>query len=142
MKKTEIEEKLKILQKLYKTDFLRPFPIKDCRVILSESDAKFSDFVPSLDVYFSDVAGYCSWGKRIENWSFEKIIEAKHILRKSFFQRFSKFSVLESKISENKTPNLHSQLLITDLMRLTLVDVLSEIETRNSKRKPEYSFVS
>ena len=142
MKKTEIEEKLKILQELYKTDFLRPFPIKDCRTLISENDENLSDFIPGLDVYFSDVAGYCSWGKRIETWSFEKVIETKEILRKGFFKRFPQFSKLESKITENKTPNLHSQMLITDLIRLTLFDVLSEIEIRNSKRKTEYSLVS
>ncbi len=141
MKKEEIEEKLKILRELYKTDFLQPFPIDDCRNILSENGEKFADLVPCLDIYFSDVAGYCSWGKRITTWSDDKLKEAKNSLRKNFFQRFSKFTALASKISEVKTPNLHSQLLIIELMRLTLLDVLSEIETRNLKRKPEYSLV-
>lgn len=141
MSKREIEEKLKILQEFYKIDFLRPFPLEDCRSILSDGDKKFTDFIPSLDIYFSDIAGYCSWGRRIEKWSDEQIKEAKNRLGMSFFQRFGKFSALKGEINEHRTPRLYSQLLIFDLIRLTLLDIFSEIETENSNRKPELSLV-
>jgi len=135
--KKELEEKLKILQELYKSDFLHPFPHQDCRKILAENGGEFEDFIPSLDLYFSDVAGYCSWGKKISSWSVEKVNNVKAELQKTFFQRFPKFSDLQSKITENETPNLHSQLLIFDLMRLTLLDILSEIKTERNAQITE-----
>ena len=98
--KNEVEEKLRILQKLYKSDFLRPFPYEDCRKILKQLNYQNHDLIPCLDVYFSDVAGFCSSGKRVENWSTEKITDAKIKLNKSFFDRFPKLSELKAKINE------------------------------------------
>ena len=129
--KIEVEEKLKILQELYKSDFLHPFPHEDCRKILRRHDNRFELLVPCLDVYFSDVAGFCSRAKRISDWSFEENESATGKMRKSFFERFSQFSDLKPEITEKETPKLYNQLLIYDLMRLTLLDVLSEI--RNEK---------
>jgi len=136
-----IEEKLKILRKLYRSDLLNPFPYSDCRKILTEKD---EDFIPCLDIYFSDIAGYCSWGKQILSWSNEKTIETKNNLQKSFFQKFPAFSEVSLKISDKETPQLYNQILIYDLMRLTLVDILSEIEAERvaqSKSSTELSLV-
>ena len=133
------DEKLKILRKIYKSDFLQPFPYQDCRKILQRTDAGFEDFIPSLDVYFSDVAGYCSSGKRIDDWSIEKIEKAENQMQKSFFDRFSRFSELKSAITERETPQLYNQLLIYDLMRLTLIDILSEIKTEKYSQVTEPS---
>ncbi|MCY7374458.1 MAG: hypothetical protein LH472_00595 [Pyrinomonadaceae bacterium] len=126
--KSEIEEKLKILQELYKSDFLHPFPYDDCRKVLKQNDNQFEDLIPCLDVYLSDVAGFCSWGKRIADWSNEQVADAAIKLGKSFFDRFNKFSELKPQINDVETPTLYNQLLIFDLMRLTLTDILSEIK--------------
>jgi hypothetical protein len=136
-----IEEKLKILQKLYRSDLLNPFPYSDCRKILLEKD---EDFIPCLDIYFSDIAGYCSRGKRILSWSNEETTEAKNRLQKSFFQKFPAFLEVSLKINGKETPQLYNQILIYDLMRLTLVDILSEIEEERvaqSKSSTEFSLV-
>lgn len=137
MKDFELEEKLKILGKLYKSEFLHPFPHQDCRKISSDEN-----FVPSLDLYFSDIAGYCSWGIRIKKWDGEKIEIAKKQLQNSFFQRFVGFSELKLKINEKQTPQLFNQMLIYDLMRLTLLDILSEIKTNRMTQPMEISLVS
>lgn len=126
--KNGIVEKLEILQKLYKSDFFQPFPYEDCRKILKQNRKEFEDLIPSLDVYFSDVAGFCSSGKRIERWTEEQIAAVESKLGDSFFERFPTFTELKSEINEKQTPRLHSQLLIFDLMRLTFVDILSEIK--------------
>ena len=124
--KEEIQEKLEILQSLYKTDLLNPFPYQDCRKLLIAQADDFEDLIPCLDLYFSDVAGYCSWGKRTLSWTDEKIEEIKSRLQASFFRQFPKFKALKPYINEENTPKLYSQLLIHDLMRLTLLDILSE----------------
>ncbi|MBA3602026.1 MAG: hypothetical protein H0W45_12505 [Acidobacteria bacterium] len=135
--KNEIEEKLKILQELYKSDFLHPFPYQDCEKVSFEND--FEDFIPSLDLYFSDIAGYCSWGKKIGSWSAEKIETVKNHLQKSFFERFPKFIKLKSKITDRETPQLYNQLLIFDLMRLTLFDILLEVKAEKNSPVAEVS---
>lgn len=136
----QIREKLEILRELYGSDFLRPFPYQDSRKILAESE---SDFIPSLDMYFSEIAGYCSWGKRVLSWSSEKNIEAQKRLKLSFFQKHPKFARLKLKINDNETPKLYNQMLVYELMRLTLIDILSEIETeRIYKTNPELSLAS
>jgi hypothetical protein len=140
--KSEIEDKLKILQELYRGEFLYPFPHQDCRKIVSENEDEFDGFIPSLDVYFSGIAGFCSHGSRIKSWSMEKIADAENQLNKSFFYRFPKFSELRNRINKKETPMLHNQLLIYDLMRLTLVDVLSEIRTGNHSQATETSQLS
>ena len=127
--KKELEEKLKILQELYKSDFLHPFPYQDCRKLISQNNYELKDFVPSLNLFCSEVAGYCSWGKRIVSWSIEKIEIVESQMQKSLFDRFPQYTELKSRITEQETPTLYNQLLIYDLMRLTLVDILSEIKT-------------
>ena len=124
----EINEKLEILKSLYKTDLLNPFPYDDCRKLLAETTKDFEDLIPCLDLYFSDIAGYCSWGKRSLSWKVEKIEEVRHQLQDSFFRQFPKFNALKPAINEENTPKLYSQLLIHELMRLTLLDILSELK--------------
>lgn len=124
----EIQEKLEILQSLYKTDLLNPFPYDDCRKLLAETADEFQDLIPCLDLYFSDIAGYCSWGKRSLFWTNEKIEEIRHQLQDSFFRQFPKFNALKTVINEENTPKLYSQILIHELMRLTLLDILSELK--------------
>ena len=126
----EIQEKLEILQSLYKTDLLNPFPYDDCRKLLADNSDEFEDLIPCLDLYFSDIAGYCSWGKRSLFWADEKIEEIRHQLQNSFFRQFPKFNLLKPAINEENTPKLFSQLLIHELMRLTLLDILSELKVK------------
>ncbi len=126
--KSAVEEKLKILKALYKSDFLQPFPYRDCEKILTVVGNKFENFVPSLDLYFSDVAGHCSWGEKIAFWSVEKVEAVENQMQKSFFDRFPKLSELKDKITDRETPQLYNQFLIYNLMRLTLADILSELK--------------
>lgn len=126
-----IEEKLNILRKLYQSDLLYPFPYNDCAKISAKDD---DDLIPSLDLYFSDIAGFCSWGKRILLWSNEQSGIAEDTLRKSFSQRFPAFTEVFKLINDKETPQLYNQILVYDLMRLTLIDILSEIENEKINR--------
>ncbi len=141
----EVVKKLEILRMLYKTDLLHPFPYDDCRRLLADNGKGFKDLIPSLDAYFSDVGGLCSWGKRSLNWSHEDIDKHAFILRESFFEKYPVFAPLEISIKDKDTPTLFSQLLIYDLMRLTLLDILPDIKkarTTSSKKSAELSLAS
>ncbi|MCY7376487.1 MAG: hypothetical protein LH472_11015, partial [Pyrinomonadaceae bacterium] len=61
------------------------------------------------------------------------------------FDRFNKFSELKPQINDVETPTLYNQLLIFDLMRLTLTDILSEIKLAGRSQirgKSKFSIVS
>ena|SRR5205807_5082712 len=132
--KKEVQEKLEILQALYKADLLNPFPYDDCRKLLADKNGDFEDLVPCLDTFFSNIAGLCSWGKRSLTWTDEELERIGPQLQKSFFQKFPAFAPLEASISEKSTPKLFDQLLIYDLMRLTLLDILQDIKEAKKDR--------
>lgn len=143
--KQNVQKKLEILRSLYKADLLNPFPYEDCRKLLGDRRGEFEDFIPSLDTYFADIAGLCSWGKGSLNWTDEYIKQYEPKLRQSFFQEFPAFASLEISINETNTPTLFNQLLIYELMRMTLLDILPDIKNaRNAlkKKTPELSLAS
>jgi hypothetical protein len=112
---------------------------------MANSTGKFDDLIPLLDAYFAGIAGLCSWGERSLNWSEEFIDEYTPLLKKSFFQKFPVFTPLEALITEKNTPKLFNQFLIYDLMRLTLLDILPDINSEkniNSRNSPELSLAS
>ena len=141
----DVVRKLEILQLLYKTDLLYPFPYDDCRKLLADKGRDFEDLIPSLDAYFSDIAGLCSSGKRSLKWSYEEIDKHASILQKSFFQKYPVFAPLQIEIRDKDIPTLFSQFLIYDLMRLTLLDILPDIKkakAANVKISSELSLAS
>ncbi len=143
--KEEVQKKLEILQSLYKTDMLNLFPYDDCRKLVAGKINEFEDLIPCLDIYFSDIAGLCSWGERSLNWTDEYIDEFSPSLQKSFFQKFPVFAPLEASITEKNTPKLFDQFLIYDLMRLTLLDILPDIKKAKNpqqRKSPELSLAS
>lgn len=143
--KEEVNKKLEILQSLYRADLLNPFPYDDCSKLLANTSKEFEGLIPSLDTYFADIAGLCSWGKRSFNWTDEYIKKYERKLQKSFFQEFPEFSSLEKLISDKYTPKLFNQLLIYDLMRLTLLDILPDIKEAKAsqhQKLPELSLAS
>ncbi|SRR5258706_1684558 len=140
--KEEVQKKLEILQSLYKADMLNPFPYDDCRKLVADKKNEFEGLIPSLDMYFSDIAGLCSWGERSLKWTDEYIDKFGPLLQKSFFQKFPVFAPLEAAINEKNTPRLFNQFLIYDLMRLTLLDILPDIKEAKEQKSSELSLAS
>lgn len=141
----EVEKKFKILQSLYRADLLNPFPYADCRKLLAENGENHEELIPALDAYFSNIAGLCIWGNRSLKWTDNEIAEYASLLRKSFFKTYPEFASLESSITDKNTPTLFNQLMIYDLMRLTLLDILPDIKkAKHSKtqKSPELSLAS
>jgi hypothetical protein len=128
------QEKLEILKTLYKFDSLHRFPSEDCQKVLEAKKYQSEDFTFELISYFSTIAGYSSWGKRALRWNYEQISAAEKLLEKSFFETFPKFAELGKIVTEKNTPKLYNQLLLHDLMRLTLLDVISEMKSLKQKQ--------
>ena len=129
---TRVESLIEKLAALEEADVC-PFPYADCRKL--QRDAKYAALVPDLDVYLSDLAGHRSWGKRILQWSDDKIAEVAGWLSKSFFEQFPVYAQLEWKIRPSVVPELHALLARAEKTRLTLLELLEEI--RRLRCNPE-----
>ncbi len=112
---------------LYEEACRLPFPYEGSRKLLQQSDGQYKGLVPSLDTYFSDIAGYCSWGERILKWQREKAEEAKEKLQSSFFEKYPEYKPLESMITESNTFDLFTSLALYEKMRTKLLRVLSHL---------------
>ena len=64
-----------------------PFPYDDCRTLLRVNPQKYEDLIPALDLFFSTVAGYGSWGSKLLQWSPGQIHKATENLADNFFEK-------------------------------------------------------
>jgi len=70
-----------------------------------------------LDLYFSTLAGYCSWGKRLLTWDDEKVREAKAYATQGFFEKHPEYRSLLPFIDQS---DLNQELGIYEEMRTAL----------------------
>jgi hypothetical protein len=121
------EENANELRRLYESELCTPFPYSDASKLRREGGELYEGFIPDLDMHFSDIAGYCSWGGKILRWPKEKIDEARERLSRSFFERFPKYDSLQVVINELDTPALYKELQLHERMRRKLLDLLEEL---------------
>ena len=127
MSSKTIEQMVDELLHLYEEKRRSPFPRTGCRKILRGSGDRYEGLIPDLDLYFSDIAGYCSWGRKILHWPKEKVQEVKDGLGRSFFEKYPKYKPLEPMITESHTPDLHAKLRLYETMRTRLIELLNRI---------------
>jgi hypothetical protein len=132
----DIEVKVKEIERLYAEDLSSPFPYRDCQK-LQDSLAADEDFATQLTSYFSTVAGFCSWGKRILRWNEKKRREVVKILAKSFFEGLPQYRKLEKQINKIETPELYKEIERHETMRRTLLDIISRLEKSGNKQEIE-----
>ncbi|MGH9854253.1 MAG: YxiJ family protein [Blastocatellia bacterium] len=123
----DLTEQAAELRRVFKEDLSRPFPYQDCRKVFAEAGDHDEGFIPDLDLYWSDLAGYCSWGKGILGWPEEKLSEVKRNLEKSFLDRHPQHQKLVSLVTENQTPDLYGQMAQYEDIRATLLQLISEL---------------
>jgi hypothetical protein len=123
MKDEVYEGLIKILRQLF-DEAHSPFPYEGCRFLLKSGNSDYQHFVFDLDLYFSELAGYSSLGKKILKWSDEKVADVKNKLSKTFFEKHPEYKPLEEIISKNSTPDLYDQLELYENIRQTLMKLL------------------
>ena len=119
-----IRESISELSRLYGS-IKHPFPYEDCRKLQRQDPSRYEGLVADLDLYFKDIAGYCTWGEGILEWSKPEIEKALRILSGSFFEKNPDYSALESLITKENTPHLYEKLNSHEGMRATLLRLLS-----------------
>jgi hypothetical protein len=78
-------------------------------------------------MYFSTIAGYCSWGERILKWPQEKILGPKHD-RSLVLEKHPLYKPLEVAITKSKTPDLFTQMASQERMRTGLLELLDRLK--------------
>ena len=113
------------LRARYQHNCRGPFPYEDVRIAVKKAGTSYDGLIPSLDLYFATIAGYCSWGKRMLNWDSEKRKAAIAYASRSFFDRHPEYRSLRQFIVQS---DLSNRLRNIEEMRSTLLHVLSSLE--------------
>jgi hypothetical protein len=113
------------LATLYKRSSESAFPYEKVRNLLQKAGVSSTSLIPDLDLYFSTLAGYCSWGKRLLTWDDEKVKKAKAYTTQGFFERHPEYSSLLPLIEKS---DLYHELEIYEEMRTALLALLISLE--------------
>ena len=105
----------------------RPFPYDGCRWLRVAARDRHEGLVPDLDSYLSEFAGYRSWGKKILEWSDEKIATVEKRLSRSFFERFPAYAELKPLLGSSEASEVRRTLHNAEQTREALLQLLSAI---------------
>jgi len=105
--------------------YTRPFPYDECRTA-QRDDARYAALIPDLDSYFSELAGYLSWGKCILTWSDAKVETVLRRLEASFGERFPVYRELRTTLTDRS--ELRTALDIAERTRTVLLTVLRQVK--------------
>lgn len=124
------------LERVYHEKLLKPFPYADCRHVMAQVGEFDEGLIPDLDLYFSNVAGYCSWGKRLQRMPRPELLAARATLTRSFFEKHPEYLPLTALINEADTPTLFGDLKLHEELRNRLLAIipalLAETEAADS----------
>ena len=118
---------IKDLQAHYREASNIPFPYDGIRNLLRQAAGDYESLIPDLDMYFSTIAGYCSWGEKILKWPQEKILEAQNRIAVSFFTKHPQYKPLEVAITESDTPDLFALMASHEKMRRSLLQLFDSL---------------
>ncbi len=130
---SESEDLLSELDQLDRRD-RGPFPYDDCRTVKAkDTEGVFAHLIPDLDVYFSEIAGYRSSGKRILGWSEEKLDEARRRLTRTFFERYPMYIALRD-LRRDDAPDLYDRMHETERARVVLLRLIETLQLAKTHR--------
>ena len=112
------------LRARYQQSCQGPFPYEAVRTAVRKAGTSYDGLIPSLDLYFSTIVGYCSWGKQMLNWDSEKRKAAFTYASRSFFDRHPEYESLRPFIGDS---DLSTRLENIEEMRITLLHVLASL---------------
>jgi|SRR5688572_8584077 len=125
MQNSHLVSQAEQLDALCKQGLQGRFPYDDIRELFRKAGNAYEGFIPDLDLYFSTIVGYCSWGKRILNWNTEQRQKAFAYTSQGFFDRHPEYRSLLPFIEDS---DLRRRLDRVDEMRTTLLRLLTALE--------------
>lgn len=122
-----VEETVVELRRIFKEDLSGPFPHGDCRRLRAKAGGIYEGLIPDLDLYFWDVAKYCSLGKKLLRLPKDDLIKARATLERSFFEKHPEYLPLAALISETDTPTLRAEIELHDELRGKLLKIITAL---------------
>lgn len=113
---------------------VRPFPYEDCRSLQRE-DPRYAALIPDLDSYFSELAGYRSWGRRILAWPESKVEDVRRRLEMPFGERFAAYRDLQASSAE--VSELRKALETAERTRTLLLALLDQVQSERATETKE-----
>ena len=112
-----------------------PFPYEDCRQVLAQlrenpdlqSVKRYEDLIPDLDSYFYLVDSHSSGVEYVIRWQSSELVVSQRLLKKSFFQTYTKYREIEWMINELNTPKLHMMLTVSNELRVMLQKLMQDL---------------
>jgi hypothetical protein len=104
-----------------------PFPYAGCHFVLEGVEEDFECFIPDLDLWSLNIAGYCSGGAKILRWAQEELVEAHSRMSLGFFAKHPEYCRLQRFITQLDAPDLHSYLGAYEGLRRKLLEVFSRL---------------
>ena len=130
------------LRRTYTESLHSPFPYAGCRKVLNEAENKakkeikkrlrtiHEGFIPDLDLYQSNIAGYCSNARKLSLFAEDNLLLARTSLEQSFFGQHPDYSDLIPLITPENVPDLYQQMTISEEVRhdlLRLIALVTEL---------------
>lgn len=122
------------LSSLYREHSRTPFPYDSIRELVQQAGTSYNTLTPDLDLYFSTIAGYCSWGKGLLRWDDAKVEQAKAYASLGFFDRHQNYKPLVPLMRES---DLTKELDIYERMRTTLLVLLTQLQKQRRRLSGE-----
>jgi hypothetical protein len=117
----------------YQHEFLHAFPYKDCRKLHNRYQQLTDGLIPSLDLYFSFIAGFSSSATTLGQRSQEEIRKAIPKLTMTFFETYPAFEPLKEFINPTETASLYHDLSIADDLRQKLVRIMVHLASAEGR---------
>ena len=130
------------LRRVFKEDLTEPFPYADCHRLLTHIEGDDEGLIPDLDLFFWDVAKYCSLGKKLLHLPKDDLSKARVMLAESFFEKHPEYLPLAALINETDTPTLSAELKLHDELRARLLAIISTLLAEAEAVEPAYAAVS
>ena len=119
------------LDALQEQGFEGPFPYADCKKLIGRNNEAYEDLTADLNTYFSEIIGSSTWGRRITKWPEERMYRVRRVLDKTFFERYPEYLPLEGMITKSDTPDLYKRLILSEQMRVIILDILTLLLSKN-----------
>jgi hypothetical protein len=105
-----------------------PFPTADCRKLATITGELYMDFKADLNTYNMSVTAPIDWGEKITDWSIETIQRFSKYTEQSFFEKFPEYVPLVPYITKDRTPNLYTNILLHDEVRVSVHSLMLKLE--------------
>jgi hypothetical protein len=126
LSREQIVDECEALARVYKEELLHAFPYDDLGAVKDWGGSKYSDIIPALDLYWSRIAGYSSWGKRMLQWDSERRAAVRSDCSMSFFDKHPEFSELRFVL--DLFPVLKRDLELYESARKRVLKIVAKIE--------------